>query len=355
MRTMMKQAPRYAAVILAFILSAGMPFSRGPVPAAHANKLENNGASCEALQKKIRGLMSSSEREKFVEGAALSVSIPFDDTCGLIHYDIITALIGRREFPPPYTEFILKIMRSIRNASMDYRTSACLHYISADGIIDDREWQAGLDVLRESKAISLPVYLRYLFIENEREDAALIKKRISEVLELSEKKKIGYPAPIPPADVMLGLIQGLDNEKYFQFWPTMFVIENYQRLLPDKDEYNRLIMLKLTSSYRLLMENEVDYAMQDRIVKTIIQYLRSRKKSEAPARILLNHIVWLEYQVSHSDDTFYLNHLAAFNEALSDWICFSRNSSRFMNDIKKRMEYIKRNDIQCGENNKENE
>jgi hypothetical protein len=315
---------------------------------AQSSRKENR--SCEELRSEIQKYLQSDKKENIKKAAALSLQIPFDNsTCGGIHYSIVAYLIGHGIFPENYSGFIINTLYSIRHSSMDYRTTTCLHYIAADGLITDEEWNAGLHIVKSAKGISLPVYLKYVFINNERHKDEVIKGRIDAIITLASGHGIGDSIAVPVEDVIFSLIKGLENERTMEFSNTLHVLEKYRYLIPDSDEYNQKSIMVLRSAINRLMEVDSDRNTQTRIVKNIVEFLKDRNKSENPAHILIEIVYDIDRKIRHTRDPFYEALLNNINNVLADWFCFSLRSTNYINRLKQREQYIRKYRIRCRE------
>lgn len=303
--------------------------------------------SCEELRDRIQNSLKSGVREDVAKAAELSLQIPFDGSrCGGVHYSVVAHLISHGIFPERYSDFIIKTLYSIVHSSMDYRTTTCLHYIAGDGHITDEEWNAGLHVVKSAKGISLPVYLKYVFINNERHTHEVIMRRIAEIVTLAGNRKIGDTRAVPAEDVIFSLITGLENERTMEFSNTLHVLEKYRDMIPDSEEYNQKTALVFHSAINRLMDADANRKVQIRIVNDVVAFLRNRSKSENPAHMLVELAYSIDRKIRHTRDPFYEALLDKIN-LLADWFCFSLQSTNFMNRLKRREDYIKKYGIRC--------
>lgn len=321
------------------------------IPSLHADITAQNrkGAdnSCEELRDKIQNYLQSDVKENVTKAAELSLQIPFDGSrCGGVHYSVVASLISHGIFPERYSDYIIKTLYSIMHSSMDYRTTTCLHYIAGDGHITDEEWNAGLHVVKSAKGISLPVYLKYVFINNERYKEEVILRRIAEIVTLAGDRKIGDIEAVPVEDVIFSLIKGLENERTMEFSNTLYILEKYRHMIPDSEEYNQKAAIVFHSAINRLMDADSNRRVQTRIVNDIVAFLKTRKKSENPAHILIELAYSIDRKVRHTRDPFYEDLLDKIN-LLADWFCFSLQSTNFMNRLKRREAYIKKYGIRC--------
>ncbi len=323
------------------------PLHAADITAQNSRKVST---SCEELSNEILRYLQSDKKENIKKAAALSLQIPFDNSkCGGIHYTIVANLIGHDIFPEKYSEFIINTLYSIRHSSMDYRTTTCLHYIAADGLITDEEWNAGLHIVKSAKGISLPVYLKYVFINNEHHKNEVVKARIDVIIRLASGHGIGDSNAVPVADVIFSLIKGLENERTMEFSNTLHVLEKYRHLIPDSDEYNQKAIMVLHSAINRLIEIDSDRNTQISIVKNTVEFLKDRNKSENPVHILVEFVYDIDRKIRHTRDPFYGDLLNKINNALADWFCFSLHSTNYISRLKRREQYIKKYRIRCSE------
>jgi hypothetical protein len=93
--------------------------------------------------------------------------------------------------------------------------------------------------------------------------------------------------------------------------------------------------------------------MSEYLLAGMISFLKKRTHSEGPARVLISTALSLERKIRHTRDPFYEAQLHLLNRELHRWVCYSLESSDYINDREKREKYVKRNRIRCSEKGEE--
>ncbi len=302
---------------------------------------------CSEKLKVIKKLLSTGSKSDFNRGIELTVNIPFDNRCNSIHYYLIDDLISKGIYPEKYNILIKQTINSIEDPSMDYRTSWCLRYVSSDGKIDESEWESALDMVKNGKLISLPVYFRHLFSGIDRLPVEQAKSRIDVIL--GKREEFRHLNSQDGALLLFTLIKGLYPGNDGNYPVVISTLNRYQNLIPDTDEQNREAALIYSGIYSKLTEKNRNRRMIEKTLSGMISFLKRRKLSEGPARIVISTALTTERKIRHTRDPFYETQLSMINRDLHDLICHSLVSSNYLNNINKRKKYVLRNRITCRE------
>ncbi len=302
---------------------------------------------CSEKLRVIKKLLSTGSKSDFNRGIELTVKIPFDNRCNSIHYYLIDGLISKAIYPEKYNLLIKQTMNSIDDPSMDYRTSWCLRYFSSDGKIDKSEWESALEMVKKGKQISLPVYFRHLFTGIDRLTAEQTESRIDDIL--GKREEFRHIKSQDSAQLLFTLIKGLypDNAGYYPV--VISTLNRYQNLIPDTDEQNREAALIYSGIYSKLTEENRNRGMIEKTLSGMVSFLKKRKLSEGPARIVISTARTTERKIRHTRDPFYETQLSMINRDLHGLICHSLESSNYLNSRDKRKKYVLRNRIICAE------
>ena len=138
-----------------------------------------------------------------------ATSIPFEDECGKIHYQVMSSFKRFNIFPAKYNQFLIDTLISIDDPSNDERTRAIARFLSADKTIDQAEWKALLTALKKMNHYALHIDLS-LMLNNRYEEKNKVRKRIDEIIKLTEAKMIGKPLPFPKEKMFFSILAGLN-------------------------------------------------------------------------------------------------------------------------------------------------
>lgn len=293
----------------------------------------------------IKKLLSTKLKTDINSAVEHAVKIPFDKRCNRVHYNLIDDLISSEYYPEKYNLFIEKTINGIEDPSMDYRTTWCLRYISADGKIDNSEWDSALNMVQKGKLISLPVYFTYLFTGIDSLLDPDAKDRLDDILR--KAKKFRYIKSGEPASLLFLVIKGLNSDNISHCRLINWLLNKYSKIIPDTEDENRQTALIYSKMYTKMIKANQNKRIIEDILSEMIIFLKKRKLSEGPARILISTALSLERKIRHTRDPFYEDQLLMINRELKYWICYSLNSSNYMNSREKRVKYVKRNRISC--------
>ncbi len=316
-------------------------------PGADEKKTEVvlTGEECREKLQLIKKLLSSKLKADLNNAIVHAVKIPFGKKCNEVHYHIIDSLISLGYYPEKYNSFIIKTMDGIEEPSMDYRTIWCLRYIASDGEINKSEWDSALNMIKNGKLISLPVYFRYLFTGIKSLSGGKAESRLDDVL--GKAKEFKYVKSDEPADLLFAVINGLNPDNVRHYRIIGYILKKYAKIIPDNEKENRNTALIYWKMYTKMIEINRNRDMIESVLSGMISFLKRRNPSEGPARVLISTALSIERKIRHTRDPFYESQLYMINRELLNWICYSVASSSYMNSIEKRKKYIKRNRIKC--------
>ncbi|HTG00688.1 MAG TPA: FlgO family outer membrane protein [Nitrospirota bacterium] len=315
---------RFIHVVTGEILSAfTSELTVAPAPAATK---EDKESLCRKNQEIVRKALYNLQDQAAVRQAVdIVLTIPFDNDCGRVHYDVLYTFSRHKISDERYSAFLLNTIRSLDTPSDDDRANEILRFFAADGAVDNTEWQAGIETLKKMRGYALHLPLRPL-LNSEHEKSSVLRARIDEIMRLTAEDKIGRPVPVK-SDVMLyGIMSALqiNNEKQSKA-DAIAVFRKYAGLIPDDDAGNK----KAVEILRSLYFNENDRKTSSEALALMIEVLKQRTPSESLAESVADIIKSME---SKSEDQYeregekrerYRADLKVVNPALSGLYCRS--------------------------------
>jgi TolB-like protein len=175
-----------------------------------------------------------------------AIKVPFDNTCGKFHYDIMYNFSKYKIQDNTYQQFILRTLDTIANPIADNRAYEIFTFLAADKRIDEEEWNAGLQALSRVGNYTLSSYLRIFFIKAPESDPLISLKRLDTFLQLAKENKVGLPRPLPFETVFFETMEGLkDNTRM-----GSYLFKNYGKQLVLDEQTKPKIFHELDYMYQ---------------------------------------------------------------------------------------------------------
>lgn len=221
------------------------------------NNTINNGNNAPTKSKKeicqqqrddyIKRLADLSSQEKIDALVRDVVKIPFEDFCGALHYDIMYSFSRFKIEHAPYKQFILATLDTIANPIADNRAYEIIRYLGSDEVIDEAEWQAGLQVLKRNGSYSLSTYLAYLISWPKNNNLEKGIQHVDAFMNLLIANKVGLPRPISFETGFLETMEGM----------------RYQAALGEHVYTTYAHRLKLDDRGKIALYHELDHLYQN--------------------------------------------------------------------------------------------
>jgi TolB-like protein len=311
-------------------------------------------ADCEKEKAIIKKAMSDLGSEGAVNNAVeTAVSIPFNNECGKVHYDVLYYFTRYKIYSSKYKSFLINTLASIDNPSDDNRAGEIIRYFASDGVVDSEEWEASLAILKRTRPVWLSVTAGNM-LKGSAKDINLVKARIDEIMALATEKKIGKPVPANQEDVFFAIISGIRG--YFQkenMEPPAYAFKKYVNLIPIDDKYNKKSAEILNSMYF----NSDKRTDQKEILSIIISFFKNRESdvlAEECAGLIKSVEAKTEdrYEPDKNKKKEYTEDLALLNSSLGNVYCRSVGTARakgFRYIVEERELYILKNKIKCAQ------
>lgn len=276
------QAFNYQTQLTADLLSFFTPPVAAPViqNSAEANISPENG--CKALEEEFKTLLSDlSEQNKIDKLAEKAIALPLNAPCSAVHVQILNSFKRYQLYPAKYRKFLLAAL-----SAPDYQPDKqyildILSYQAADSVVDNAEWQAGLEAVKKMSSYSLYNGLRYLFyysaLDKSRETQ---QKRVDEYFSLVVAGKIGRPVAVTTETAFWKLMEALNDYKL-----TYYTYQKYGKELPDKEKHR--VFKYLFSHFR----QEKDPVIAKQQFKDISALFNELPVEEKTAELILDEFL----------------------------------------------------------------
>ena len=308
--------------------------------------------TCEPVWQPVNNALKNLKDKTAVNNAVdCATGIPFESECGKTHYKVMSTFKRFNIFPKKYNKFLIDTLISIDYPSKDERTRAIARFLSADKTVDNAEWKALLTALKKMNDYALHIHLSYM-LNNRYEEKNKVRKRIDEIIKLTEAKMIGKPLPITKEKMFFSILSGLNVYHKKNMANCVYMFEKYEKLIPDNDKYNKKAAELLKTIYMV----DKDRGIQKKALANLIRFYKNRRKSELLATKIAETLRSIEskindrYERDENKKINYKNDLEVINRSLPGIICMSVLAAMekgFRSQVKDRIEYILKNNIKC--------
>jgi len=308
--------------------------------------------TCEPVWQPVNNALKNLKDKVAVNNAVdCATGVPFESECGKIHYQVMSTFRRFNIFPGKYNKFLIDTLILIEDPSSDERARAISRFLSADKTVDNAEWKALLTALKKMNHYALHIDLS-LMLNNRYEEKNKVRKRIDEIIKLTEAKMIGKPLPFPKEKMFFSILAGLNVYHKKSMANPVYMFEKYEKLIPDNDKYNKKAAELLKIIY--MVDNDRD--IQKKALANLIRFYKNRGKSELLATKIAETLRSIEskindrYEPDENKKINYKNDLEVVNRSLPEIICMSVVAARkkgFRSQVNDRIEYILKNNIKC--------
>lgn len=168
------------------------PVSNQPVANQRSSK-----EICDQLEKEFKVKLNDlSSPEKIKTVAHDAMGVPFDLSCGKIHFGVMYSFGRYKVKVPEYESFLLATVDTIAFPSQDERAYEVFRFLTRDSLVTDREWRSGIHAISKIGDYTISSYLNFLLARTKSPEQEL-HDRIEAYFKLANDRKIGLPQPIP--------------------------------------------------------------------------------------------------------------------------------------------------------------
>ncbi len=237
-------------------------------------------------------LKDLSSEQKIKDVVAKAVKIPFDLNCGKIHFSVLSSFMRYKIKDESYNAFLKKTLDTIAFPANDYRASESLRYLNIDSMIDDTEWETGLNVIKRYN-YSVNSIIRILFSGSLRKtDLSDEQQRIDRYFDLASAEKIGLPVPFNYNSAFFALTEGLRANKDNRL--LKYVYERYSRQLRPEEPLKGISQKKVQDGiYGLLTgmyKSEIDPAEKRIFLTWLTEFFNAQETNENSSKQIYDFV-----------------------------------------------------------------
>jgi TolB-like protein len=320
---------------------------------AKPQPVEDEYEICERNQKLMKKALYDLKDQAAVNRAVdVVLTIPFDNDCGKVHYDVMYTFSKHKIADKRYRTFLLKTLLQLDTPSDDNRASEIIRFFASDGTVDQEEWTAGVTALKKMRTSSLNHVLRSL-LNAGNEKGALVSARVAELMRLAEKKEVGRPVAIESLTMFYAVMNGLEiRSNKADTGTPIAVFRKYRSLIPDDDANNK----KSIEILRALYSADREHGQTGDSLSLLITFFKDRTPSELLGESTADLFKTLEAtledrrQEDKGKNTVYQKDMESVRTNLSELYCLSigtakKQGSRYI--VEERSLFVLRNGMQC--------
>lgn len=305
---------------------------------------------CKQKQQEIEYLLNDlSTPEKVEYLAEKAIKIPFDTTCGKIHYDIMFDFRKYKIINETYKAFLLKSLENIDFPANDDRAIAIIKFLASDDYIDDVEWKHGLDVLKRIGDYTLSFYLDILISRKDiSKDMETAFNRIDQFMSLVNQKKVGLPIPIDSKAAFFELLDAFNHFYSEENTLLMYCYEKYKDdVVLDENSANKIFTMLESIYLRDPKKNN-----KKKILNWIIEFINENQMKKKIASELFSFAGNFETTINKENQSEKIDkappeHLQILIKGIGDAFCNALALTEHGGQQHDHIDFCIENDIHC--------
>jgi TolB-like protein len=219
-----------------------------------------------------------------------AMKVPFDNLCGVIHYDMMYAFSRYKIVRPDYDQFLLHTLDTIAFPANDNRAYEMVRYLAWDQLISEEEWKSGLTAMKRVGNYSLSSYIAAL-ITKSTSSTEVARKRLDEFMTLAIEGKVGLPVPLAFENIFLEVMEGVRANPML----GRYVYTRHASRLQLDDRQKASVFHELDRLY----ETETLAEGKTEVISWLADFFRQQKYEKAHEHLF--EFVW-QFQLTDYED-----------------------------------------------------
>ena len=305
---------------------------------------------CQQKQDEIEYLLKDLSTEDKVQYLVdCAIKIPFDNTCGKIHYNIMFDFKKYNITNPAYKSFLISTLDYIEFPDNDSRAGEILRYLARDDYIDDDEWQHGLKILQKVDNYELSSYLQILLLRKDNTiNPETAHQRIDQFVKLVNQKKVGLPVPI---DFNMAFFELLDAFNHLYSKENILLMYCYGEY-KDDIVLDEKAVIKLFGLLETMYLRDEQIENKVKILNWMIEFIKKNQMSEKFADELYSFVKNFEitgYRKDHPEEIKKAppEHFEIFVNGVNEKFCEALALADIKSQIEERVDFCLENNIPC--------
>ncbi len=233
---------------------------------------------CKIKVKEFRiKLNDLSTKEKIDAVVSEAMQTGFDNSCGLLHYDVMYTFSRYKIVDNNYQRFLLQTLDTIAYPTKDDRSMEIIRYLVNDDDLQENEWEAAFKSITRIGNYWLSNYLDYLLARSKNTSLEISKMRIDAIFGMVNAGKFGLPLPISKETAYFEMMEGLKKNQALR----QYVYQKYSKDLVLDDKQKATFFTELTSMYK----EEESAARKSEIILWIADFINNQEYPKAAEQL----------------------------------------------------------------------
>ncbi|GCC53187.1 hypothetical protein SanaruYs_34300 [Chryseotalea sanaruensis] len=233
---------------------------------------------CKIKVKEFRTKLSDlSTQQKIDAVASEAMQTAFDNSCGLLHFDVMYTFSRYKIQQGNYNRFLMQTLDTIAYPTKDDRALEIIRFLVNDEQLQEAEWESAFSAISRIGNYWLSNYLDYLLARPSNTAVDVSKTRIDDFFSVVSNGKLGLPLPISKETAYFEMMEGLKKNQGLR----QYVYERYSKDLMLDDKHKATFFSELTSMYKE-EENEV---RKSEIIQWIAEFINQQDYPKASEQL----------------------------------------------------------------------
>lgn len=233
---------------------------------------------CKLKVKEFRiKLNDLSTQQKINAVASEAMQTAFDNSCGLLHFDVMYTFTRYKIQQENYNRFLVQTLDTIAYPTKDDRAIEIIRFLVSDEQLQEAEWESAFSAISRIGNYWLSNYLDYLLARPTSTPIDVAKSRIDDFFRLVANGKFGLPLPISKEIAYFEMMEGLKKNQLLR----QYVYERYGKDLELDDKQKATFFTELTSMYK----EEKNEIRKSEIIQWIAEFINQQAYTKAAEQL----------------------------------------------------------------------
>lgn len=265
-----------------------LPTQNATQPAINVTINNTNGVSatskptaaelCKARVKEFKVKLNDLSTQPKIDAlASEAMQTGFDNSCGLLHFDVMYTFAHYKIEHTNYNRFLVQTLDTIAYPTKDDRALEIIRFLVNDEQLQEAEWESAFRAISRIGNYWLSNYVDHLLAWPTGTAVDVSKTRIDDIFRLVANGKFGLPLPISKETAYFEMMEGLKKNQVLR----QYVYERYGKDLMLDDKHKATFFSELTSMYK----EEENAARKSEIIPWIAEFINQREYTKAAEQL----------------------------------------------------------------------
>lgn len=265
-----------------------LPTQNATQPAINVTINNTNGVSatskptaaelCKARVKEFKVKLNDLSTQPKIDAlASEAMQTGFDNSCGLLHFDVMYTFARYKIEHTNYNRFLVQTLDTIAYPTKDDRALEIIRFLVNDEQLQEAEWESAFKAISRIGNYWLSNYVDHLLARPTGTAVDVSKTRIDDIFRLVANGKFGLPLPISKETAYFEMMEGLKKNQVLR----QYVYERYGKDLMLDDKHKATFFSELTSMYK----EEENAARKSEIIPWIAEFINQQEYTKAAEQL----------------------------------------------------------------------